>query len=741
MGKPIANPSVPNFLEVLKDDNRFVIPNYQREYTWRNEDKWRLVETIVHDINEGRKLTFLGGVILSQGEKARNDTPYDIVDGQQRTITVIFILYCLYKIIEVVLKNENYKSDISLLGKHLELMKHLKKRCSKLERADEQVEAGRPEKHMTYILMNLPKDAEEKTYPHISLTDLKTIKEEEDFLIKVLQQVLNLHSFEFEHSKKFDDMTQEEDRKSLVLEKASPSTPAQNILQFCDYFLDKVQFIQTIVQEEYAYDVFERFNTAGDPLTAFETFKPLVMSDLTNEKISRSYKSKILQIEENLKRWSYDSNNTKKRNKTNKNTENFVIWFAYYFSGGKSKSLKRDRRPVEKSLHAQREYLRGMYQKRTIKKHSNNEKQHIKTDDKKNKQKMLECMWHMSEFIDKAWRPSDLDFSNFEPQGKSTDYRQMMGEAAFSLDFLRASKHVICIPLIVYYFEKFQNNKTVENLKNFCDVIKICASFFCLWRSSRSTTGSIDERYRNIYFGDSQLQGFKDFEAIYKNRDQWSVEVLKKYFRQNLQEHREYGVTSSQQWAERMTDSRAGKLTHVSKFILLLSAHDTRFNHLSSDSSTTASPNRHKGRFVLYRKKGLNYILNDDSWSSNDYKTVEHIVPMKRGTKDLEDQKKQLRVTNNDECLSCINSIGNLALIPKGLNSKLKDGLLASKVNIFLKNDADKNEPYLFSLEFLKHIEVKDFDHKYIEGRSQELARCAWEILAVHWLGWKNENK
>ena len=746
MGKPIANPSVSTFLDILKEDNRFVIPAYQREYTWRNEDKWRLIETIVHDINEDRKLTFLGGVILSQGQKGLYDTSYDIVDGQQRTITIVFILYCLYKIIIKLVEMDEHTKNVDLLGKKSEIEKYLKKRCSKLERQAQHQAEGQPEKHMAYILMNLPKDDDDDEQTYTRITDhLDEMKKEEEFLIKVLQQVLNLHSLDVENSKHFDDMTQEEDRKSLILEKASPQTPVENVLKFYEHFLDRVQFIQTIVQEEYAYDVFERFNTAGDPLTAFETFKPLVVYDLKGGHISQSYQKKISRIEDVLKQWSHDSNKTKRRDKTNKNTENFIIWFAYCFSGGKRKG-QGDRRPLEKNLHMQREYLRGLYHK-PIKQNPD--------QIRKEKERVIDKMWHLAEFIDKVWAPSDLNISDFDIKGHdNNDYKESLGEAAFCLDFLRAAKHVICIPLMAHFFEKFQQERSINNLNDFLDSIKICATFFCLWRSSRKTTGSVDERYKNIYFGQAEVfREKKDNQnqdngsesagdaqvqdALYKESSRWTSEMLRRYFCQNLRGHREYGISSSMQWAQRMINSRAGKLTHVSRFILLLASHDTKFvieNNMPSGSSKSGG-----AKFKLDRKKGIHSILNDDSWSSNDYKTLEHIVPMKRSNKTIdEEQKKQLKLDNSDRCLDCINSIGNLALTPKGLNSRLGAGSLCSKAGIILKNDEDKNEPYLFSLEFLKHIKPQDFDHKYIKARTEELARCAWEILAVDWLGWRH---
>ncbi|MEE0510362.1 MAG: DUF262 domain-containing protein [Peptococcaceae bacterium] len=72
----------PNF-----DNNRknYVIPKYQREYTWTTEK----VQTLISDINNRDK--FLGNIIL-------NKVPnyYEIVDGQQRITTIFLILIALF---------------------------------------------------------------------------------------------------------------------------------------------------------------------------------------------------------------------------------------------------------------------------------------------------------------------------------------------------------------------------------------------------------------------------------------------------------------------------------------------------------------------------------------------------------------------------------------------------------------------------------------------------------------------
>lgn len=64
---------------------QFIIPKYQREYKWSEEQ----VKTLISDINKHEK--FLGNIIL-------NEFPnyYEIVDGQQRITTLFLILIALF---------------------------------------------------------------------------------------------------------------------------------------------------------------------------------------------------------------------------------------------------------------------------------------------------------------------------------------------------------------------------------------------------------------------------------------------------------------------------------------------------------------------------------------------------------------------------------------------------------------------------------------------------------------------
>jgi len=69
-----------------------VIPNYQRPYKWTAKNAIQLLDDIINAKNENRETYRVGTLIL---HKKDNETTYNIVDGQQRTITFSLLLKAL----------------------------------------------------------------------------------------------------------------------------------------------------------------------------------------------------------------------------------------------------------------------------------------------------------------------------------------------------------------------------------------------------------------------------------------------------------------------------------------------------------------------------------------------------------------------------------------------------------------------------------------------------------------------
>ncbi len=87
--------------ELLSGSNTFQIPTFQRAFSWTNEEASRLFDDLCRaeasgDKNSRRSLTngsyFLGSIIVG---RENNNGPYNLIDGQQRLITLTAILAIL----------------------------------------------------------------------------------------------------------------------------------------------------------------------------------------------------------------------------------------------------------------------------------------------------------------------------------------------------------------------------------------------------------------------------------------------------------------------------------------------------------------------------------------------------------------------------------------------------------------------------------------------------------------------
>jgi len=87
--------------KVFSGDYVFTIPNYQRPYAWTTEEAGELFDDLLVAIENGAKPLeelnpyFLGSVVLIKGET----TDAQIVDGQQRLVTLIILLSAIRSLV------------------------------------------------------------------------------------------------------------------------------------------------------------------------------------------------------------------------------------------------------------------------------------------------------------------------------------------------------------------------------------------------------------------------------------------------------------------------------------------------------------------------------------------------------------------------------------------------------------------------------------------------------------------
>lgn len=104
--------------DIFSGNNRYKIPNFQREFSWQNENFDDFFEDLVKSsgitfsntiVNPENKYFF--GMILLLGDKSTPnvDIPYEVIDGQQRLTTMTLFFASIQDIIRE--KNKEYITD------------------------------------------------------------------------------------------------------------------------------------------------------------------------------------------------------------------------------------------------------------------------------------------------------------------------------------------------------------------------------------------------------------------------------------------------------------------------------------------------------------------------------------------------------------------------------------------------------------------------------------------------------
>lgn len=77
-------------------DVHLAIPDYQRPYKWTARNAIQLLDDIIDARNSNKEVYRVGTLILHKEDLKDGKRVYNIVDGQQRTITFALLLYALY---------------------------------------------------------------------------------------------------------------------------------------------------------------------------------------------------------------------------------------------------------------------------------------------------------------------------------------------------------------------------------------------------------------------------------------------------------------------------------------------------------------------------------------------------------------------------------------------------------------------------------------------------------------------
>ena len=78
-------------------DKRFIIPVYQRNYSWKEENCRQLYDDLIKLITNGRDIHFFGSIVSVYNGRSQE---FLIIDGQQRVTTVSLLLLAIHNILK-----------------------------------------------------------------------------------------------------------------------------------------------------------------------------------------------------------------------------------------------------------------------------------------------------------------------------------------------------------------------------------------------------------------------------------------------------------------------------------------------------------------------------------------------------------------------------------------------------------------------------------------------------------------
>jgi uncharacterized protein with ParB-like and HNH nuclease domain len=94
-------------------NEQYVIPAYQRRYSWQERQVWELIDDI--RLIEQGDTHLLGSIVCLAGPHIAGINPLELVDGQQRLTTIMIIMECIRQRLEELGESE----EVADLGRLL----------------------------------------------------------------------------------------------------------------------------------------------------------------------------------------------------------------------------------------------------------------------------------------------------------------------------------------------------------------------------------------------------------------------------------------------------------------------------------------------------------------------------------------------------------------------------------------------------------------------------------------------
>lgn len=604
----------------------YYIPLYQREYSWDTENIDQLMEDIcsgINDVVEGvtDPIHFMGTLILvTENNAIANIKPLDqralpsrvdnVIDGQQR-ISTITLLACqlyqkLFSIKEAAVNAQTFNDVREAIDTHLSTL---------LEVISVDLKRGNPSRKPIIIRASVDQwtlDGADNNYKsEISsylASCIRSINDNSSFpqaanrslvgknikrinqLLKSVEEVHEandsdldfppawqiLHKFsevDLWNYPRPDLVDIIQNRRSPLPEEASRVCSVVQLLAFCHYLLQRCCF--TVIQpisDVRAFDMFQSLNATGTPLTAYETFKPLVVNYI--ESLGSSFKGSnseacLEPVDELL-------SSGKSAAAKSKLTNDYLTLLALTYDGKK----------LSKQFSTQRRWLNTEYES---------------CSSAQGREEFIQIMGNLANYL--------RDVVNSNPTASYITETQNIfeldgGTAKICVLYLQKANHKMANTVLSRFYSQVLRNKQGAD-RGFVSACKAVAAFFTIWRSALPNAG-LDDAYRKL---------LREHISWEKGDAELNTQFLNSYFRNILLGK---GIGTKADWLAKAKDYlRYDESATICRFALFVVAEDT-----ITDPTTP-------GLMRLGNHGSTPPYLTPQRWSSEELKSIEHIAPQK----------------------------------------------------------------------------------------------------------------
>lgn len=645
----------------------FVVPRYQRDYTWEEENVNQLFDDLVLGLQElaregGDDATmFLGtsiltplddttDVVLPGEERAKPTAVQVVIDGQQRIATIALIAIVLAERINSLCRELTGLGPYKALRDHgVDVVGDLKRvyavRLGRgaepahkpkviREAVDQWTYSGGDQAYKSpiarYIATYIRTTNAGEALAAIG-TGVPRVRRNIELIDRWLDDICGAHvpgsplhgqfpsgaSAATSRMQKYvlgySDATVGEIVGRMEVKESERdwvASAAYHVFLLTYYLLRRcgVNRLQA-KHEEWGFDMFQALNATGTPLTAMETFLPQVMAaekkceEEWDTSPSAEYMAEVDRLFEG------SSTNRKKSQRTNDLLRTFA--------------LCQDGKKLGNRFSSQRRWLSSVYRAA-----EDLEERRSLVRNLAEVARFYRCAWYMEE----CESPSCILGLEKHPQGEL---------ASLLVQYLKKASSRLSAPILARFYSQAVLDPAQQD--QFVDAAKACAAFFTLWRSARSTSG-LDDVYRRFYQGSGGPVGVGK-HTWSEMPGQIAANGLKEYFRSVLEDKE---IATKDLW---MNASRRfllySEVKAVCRFVLFVGGHDR-----------VANPDR--PGLTTEGTVGTCPLLELGRWRAKSYKSIEHVAPQRPRSAHGWDPKIY------SEGLA--DELGNLLLLPTDIN-------------------------------------------------------------------------